>query len=92
MYEPSTRIKDVVIEALTNRGFSRAEATQIVRRLASQGEEARFDLAYIRVPFGKYRGERIVDIPRGYLYWLTTQEWFREQYYDLFDSIKEILA
>ena len=28
------------------------------------------DLATIRMPFGKHKGERVVDVPKEYLRWL----------------------
>ena len=43
------------------------------------------------MPFGKYRGECIVDVERSYLVWLLEQDWFLEKYEDLAEAIEEVL-
>ena len=32
------------------------------------------------IPFRKYKGRDIEDLPRHYLEWLTEQKWFWEKY------------
>lgn len=32
------------------------------------------------LPFGKFKGKDIEDLPRSYLEWLTEQEWFWKKY------------
>ena len=31
-----------------------------------------------KMPFGKYKGERLADVPENYLRWLGEQEWIDE--------------
>ena len=33
-----------------------------------------------KVPFGKYKGKDIEDIPNDYLNWLQEQEWFCDKF------------
>ena len=39
------------------------------------------------MPFGKHKGEKLVDIPDSYFRWLSTQEFVEEQYPELFEYI-----
>jgi uncharacterized protein (DUF3820 family) len=32
----------------------------------------------MEMPFGKYKGEDITDVPTDYLSWLEEQDWIRE--------------
>lgn len=41
------------------------------------------------LPFGKYKGELIADLPNGYLEWLLDQEWFEEKFVDLWKLTKK---
>lgn len=34
----------------------------------------------IIMPFGKYQGQQLMNIPRDYLEWLLEQSWFEEKY------------
>jgi uncharacterized protein (DUF3820 family) len=43
------------------------------------------------IPFGKYRGQDIVDVPSSYLKWCCLQDWFEERYRSLLKSIDEEL-
>lgn len=43
------------------------------------------------MPFGKYKGQDIVDIPSGYLRWCCLQDWFEERYPRLLKAIDEEL-
>ena len=41
------------------------------------------------IPFGKYRGEDIEDIPSDYLKFLLGQEWFEERFEDVYNALIE---
>lgn len=43
------------------------------------------------MPFGKYKGIDIVDIPSSYLRWCCLQDWFEERYRGLLKAIDEEL-
>ena len=43
------------------------------------------------IPFGKYKGEALEDIPCTYLDWLVGEEWFEEKFPDLFEDVCEYL-
>lgn len=43
------------------------------------------------MPFGKYKGIDIVDIPSSYLKWCCLQDWFEEKYRGLLKAIDEEL-
>jgi uncharacterized protein (DUF3820 family) len=43
------------------------------------------------MPFGKYRGQDIVDLPSSYLKWCCLQDWFEERYRGLLKAIDEEL-
>lgn len=43
------------------------------------------------IPFGKYRGQDIVDAPSSYLRWLCLQDWFEDRYKGLLKAIDEEL-
>ena len=32
----------------------------------------------VAMPFGKYRGQDVGEVPSGYFEWLLEQEWFEE--------------
>ena len=42
------------------------------------------------IPFGKYRGEEIEDIPSSYLRFLLNEEWFEERFEDLYDEVSDV--
>ncbi|MEK6882172.1 MAG: DUF3820 family protein [Nanoarchaeota archaeon] len=47
----------------------------------------------IIMPFGKYKGSLISDVPPSHLLWLNRQEWLRgpvKKY--IFDNLSEIMA
>jgi uncharacterized protein (DUF3820 family) len=39
------------------------------------------------IPFGKYRGQLVADIPCSYLGYLRDQEWFVVKFKDLHDQV-----
>lgn len=41
------------------------------------------------MPFGKYKGEKLANIPASYFLWLNDQEWCRE---DIKEYIKENMS
>jgi len=41
-----------------------------------------------RIPFGKYSGWAIDEIPKSYLRWLAGQDWFEEKYPDLLEAVE----
>lgn len=88
---PGQRIRNIVEEALTARGFSPAEAGQMILRLMKYGEGAVYHGQSIYMPFGKYKGWSVDEVPSEYLYWLTAQDWFRGNYYDLYNTVADTL-
>lgn len=47
----------------------------------------------IIMPFGKYKGKPLSDIPRNYLEdYLLGQEWFHNKFPDLKEQVKEQLT
>lgn len=43
------------------------------------------------MPFGKFKDEMLMDIPRSYLEWCLEQDWFEEKYPKLYKSVVEQL-
>lgn len=43
------------------------------------------------LPFGKFRGKRLKELPHWYLSWLDTQEWFRTRFPLLADAVTQRL-
>ena len=41
--------------------------------LAAEHGEQLIELANYRMPFGKYKGERLIDLPEAYLAWFARQ-------------------
>ncbi len=41
----------------------------------------------MRLTFGKFNGARIEDVPRWYLAWLDSQEWFAERFTPLAEAV-----
>jgi len=41
------------------------------------------------IPFGKYIGKDIRELPSNYLTWLMEQDWFEEKFEDLYFSAEE---
>ena len=39
------------------------------------------------IPFGKYKGEQITEIPDEYLEWLLDQDWFKDKFKSHYDTI-----
>lgn len=37
------------------------------------------------MPIGKYKGQRLEDVPKGYAQWLCDQDWFISKYPDLYN-------
>lgn len=44
------------------------------------------------LPFGKFRGCRIGEVPDSYLVWLSENDWFEKKYPDLQERINEELG
>lgn len=40
------------------------------------------------LPFGKYKGEKLGDIPAWYLIWLYDEDWFANKYSDIYMYIE----
>ncbi len=37
------------------------------------------------IPFGKHKGQKLIDVPGSYLLWLTEQEWANERHPELYE-------
>ncbi|VBB42842.1 hypothetical protein TRIP_B220090 [uncultured Desulfatiglans sp.] len=92
------RIFELVEEALQARGFSEGETAQILERLVRCGEDASWpppaDFSrreWSTMPFGKYAGLGMDELPSNYLLWLTDQDWFEAKYYGLFLEACDVL-
>jgi uncharacterized protein (DUF3820 family) len=87
------RIVEIVEEALKHRGWSVGETNQIIARLMEYGPDVIYDTAngLTWMPFGKYKGVRIRDIPSEYLQWIYSQEWFEDRFEKLHKETREIL-
>jgi hypothetical protein len=46
--------------------------------MARRKEDAEGRPPLVKMPFGKYRGCQVEDLPREYLEWLADQDWLRE--------------
>jgi len=45
------------------------------------------------MPWGKYQGTNIDDVPRSYLTWLLEQDWiYEDKHKELIEAIEEQLA
>jgi uncharacterized protein (DUF3820 family) len=41
------------------------------------------------MPFGRYKGQNLSVIRRGYLMWLTEQDWMEKEHPDLLSWVEE---
>ena len=57
----------------------------------SQGKQPAPEPYRDLIPFGKYQGQDIVDVPSSYLKWLCLQEWFEAKYRKLLAAVDEEL-
>ena len=48
-----------------------------------------FDMNMQLVPFGKYKGQpvKVMQMDTGYCEWLSTQDWFRERYANVYQQV-----
>lgn len=46
--------------------------------------------ANIKIPFGKYQGKDLDDVPADYLIWCLEQSWFEAKYPELNDYLNSI--
>lgn len=53
--------------------------------MAESGEKGYEDIA---LPFGKYKGKLLADVPNSYLNWLLDQEFVEEKYSKLYQIAK----
>lgn len=44
-----------------------------------------------RIPFGKFKGKDMEDVPNSYLEWIIGEDWFKEKYPVLGANIKKEL-
>lgn len=44
-----------------------------------------------QIPFGKFKGSDIEDVPDSYLKWVIGEDWFKEKFKDLCGNIKKEL-
>ena len=42
----------------------------------------------LRMPFGKFVGKKVFQCPSSYLLWLLEQDWFEEEYAELFEDVQ----
>jgi len=74
------QVRDVAIEALVARGFSPAEAEQIIRRIESGKGGDNSEASLWVVSFGKWKGTPVENVDTGYLRWLLAQNWFLSRF------------
>lgn len=43
------------------------------------------------IPFGKYQGMALKDVPKDYLYFLFNEHWFQAKFPDLYDYCEQAL-
>lgn len=41
-----------------------------------------------RLPFGKYSGWNLGEVPNSYLHWLCEQDWFEDKYPSLLEKVE----
>lgn len=51
-----------------------------------------FDVARVRMPFGRYRGRRLIDLPEPYVVWFREQGFPRGRLGVLFETLYDIKA
>ena len=44
------------------------------------------------IPFGRFKGHRIGEVPDSYLIWLSESDWFEKKFPDLQERVNEELA
>jgi len=44
------------------------------------------------IPFGKFKGYSLAEVPNSYLRWCLEQDWFEEKYEDLVEPFEDELA
>jgi uncharacterized protein (DUF3820 family) len=87
-------VKEIVKEAITNRGWTESEADQMISRIANGGGDSPPE-STMMMPIGKHKGELIQDIlidDPQYLHWLVAQDWTEENYPLLFEEINRVLT
>jgi len=52
--------------------------------------EVMLQLARMRMPFGRYRGRRLIDLPEAYVIWLANKEFPGGQLGDMLRMVYEI--
>jgi uncharacterized protein (DUF3820 family) len=48
---------------------------------------AHIDTTGVVLPFGKYLGRSLPEVPSSYLRWCASQDWFEERYSNLADMV-----
>lgn len=102
MSKHMTKVENLVISILQDRGFSEAEAMQIIARLQTGGNgeappphthkrRSKYEGGiHVVMPFGRYKGFAISGISdSSYLIWLNNQQWFDAEYYDLAKEVEK---
>ena len=56
------------------------EQPKKVRKLIIVEKEKEMNDSLFTLPFGKFKGQDIEDVPNSYLNWLLEQEWFENKY------------
>lgn len=59
-------------------------------RIIQPDEKAFLDLAQTRMPFGKYKGIRLVDLPEPYLVWFSQKGFPEGKLGELLQAVYEI--
>ncbi len=88
---PGRKLVDLVKDCLTYRGFSEGEADNMINRIMTYGGDADVEWEPI-LPFGKYSGWNIADVPRQYIAWLGSQSWVASKHPQLYAAVLKKLG
>jgi len=63
---------------------------EVVREALLSSQKALFKIARMRMPFGKYKGRLLIDLPESYLVWFSQKGFPKGSLGDMLKSVYEI--